>query len=122
MRLHFAEPKMRIAAESELKPLAKRGQASAHALARGLQTSAGIGNADDAASIALQYPNVDASAFLAGVDAVTDGVLDERQKRHRWTLQASGRFFAVERELQTVRHAHLHDFQVRACQLQLPAE
>ena len=53
---------------------------------------------------------------------MTNGILDQSEQRHRRTLQRVRCRLDVQRELQAIGDAHLHELQVRAHQVQLLAE
>ena len=61
-------------------------------------------------------PDLDATALLARVDAVAHRVLDQRQQRHRREAQAAEFGRQVHEEVQSVRHAQVHQFEVGAHQ------
>ena len=106
-----------FAAERQLQSLAQRRQPRAQSASDVLQPDAGVLHAHDTAIIAHPDIDVDATAGLARIDAMAHGVLDQRQQRHRWTVQPRRRRIEMDGVLQPIRHAHLHEIQVGARQL-----
>ena len=110
---------LRIAAERQLQPLAQGRQARAQPASLRLESHARVFHADHAAAVAHPDVDIDAPAGLAGIDAMAHGVLDKRQQRHRRTVQSRRGRVEMDRILQPIRHAHLHELQVGAHQLHL---
>ena len=100
--------------------LAKAGaEPVASLLADRLQADASIRDTHTAAAVTQPYVDIDASTLFARIDAVTDGVLDQRQQCHRRASQPRRCLIHVQRESQAVRNAHLHQLQVSAHQIDL---
>jgi hypothetical protein len=59
---------------------------------------------------------------VTGVDPVSHGILDQGQQCRRRTANLQDRRVDVHRVLQAIRHAHLHQLEIRADEFQLALE
>jgi hypothetical protein len=123
VRLNFSEAQLRIAAECQVHPLAqhrKPGTESAGFL--DLQPDPCVRHSHVAAAIAQPHVDIDASTLFSRIDPVTHGILHQREQRHRRTRQHVCRRIDVQRELQAVGDAHLHELEIGTDQIQLLSE
>lgn len=119
VRLRFAELETGIGTEGELQPLAQGRQAGSEATAGRLHADAAVRDGGNAAAAIEAQTHVDPPAFLRRIDPVAHRVLDQREEGHRRTFQRLGSGFDIQCPHQSVRHAQLHELEVRAHELQL---
>jgi hypothetical protein len=107
----FMQIEVGVGAVKRLQPQAQIGQSGAGL--RGFR-HAGAGVADpqhDRAVDAAPAVDLDAAARHAGINAMLDGVLHQRQQRHRGEAHGGQLRQAGDVEVQPVRHPQVHQFQ-----------
>ena len=118
-RIVRGEAQVRRLAEDQLQPFAQRRQPGPETVRRLTKSGAGVGDADHTAFTMSCDVDVDPAAFFAGVDPVPDGILDQRQQGGRRTANLQRRRVDVDRVVEAIGHAHLHQLEIRPNQLQL---
>src|SRR5205085_4792659 len=91
------QAQVRSVAEDQLQPLAQSRQPRPEAVRGWMESDTSVGDTDHAAITGPCDIDVDPASFLAGVDPVSHGILDQRQECGRRTANLQGRRVDVPR-------------------------